>query len=109
MSDLEAHAQLLCALVQKKNGKDLVIDDPPHQFRDPLQKRVKIKRGIQGSRKVEEEPFEIQSVWLLTRDAAAAGFTRLFQYRADTFEFRSAHKNAVFYRAVQQLWELDSS
>ncbi len=47
MPDLESHAQLVGAVVQKEDGEDAVIDDGPHQLRRAVEQSLQIERGIQ--------------------------------------------------------------
>ena len=46
MSDGEAHPQLLRLFVEQQNGKNLVIDRPPHLFGSALQQGIEVERGV---------------------------------------------------------------
>ena len=47
MTNLEAHAQLIGAVVQQQDGKNAVINDGAHQVCHAMQQRLQIQRGIQ--------------------------------------------------------------
>jgi hypothetical protein len=55
VANLEAHAQLIGAVVQQKNGKDAVIDDGTHQVGHAMQQRLQIQGGIQRIGQAGEE------------------------------------------------------
>ena len=47
VADLEPHAQLVCALIQKKNGKDAVGNEGANQFRGAAEQGLQVERGIE--------------------------------------------------------------
>ena len=48
MADLEAHAQVLGAVIQEEDCEDAVVDDGPNQLGDPVHQGVEVERGVQG-------------------------------------------------------------
>ncbi len=59
MPNLEPHAQLLRALIQKEDGKDLVIDHLAHQLGNSGQELVHLQRAVQGVSDIDEEILEL--------------------------------------------------
>ena len=47
VSDLEPHAQVVGAVVQQEDGKDLVMDDRMHQLGSAVEQGLQIERGVQ--------------------------------------------------------------
>ena len=47
VADLEAHAQLVSAVVEQENGEDAVMDDGAHQLGGAVQQGLQIERGVE--------------------------------------------------------------
>ena len=48
VAGLEAHPELLGAVVQQQNGEDAVVNDGAHQIGDAVHEGVEVERGVQG-------------------------------------------------------------
>ena len=55
VANLEAHAQLVGAVVQQQNGKDAVVNHGAHQVGHAMQQRLQIQRGIQRIRQPRQK------------------------------------------------------
>ena len=55
VAGLEAHPQLVGAIVDQENGEDAVVDDGADEVGDAVQQRVQIERGVEGIGEADEE------------------------------------------------------
>ena len=47
VADLEAHAQLVGAVVEQKDGEDAVGDDGAHQLGGAVEQGLQVERGVE--------------------------------------------------------------
>ena len=55
VADLEAHSQVVGAVVEQQDGEDAVIDDRAHQLRGALEQCLQVERGVQRVRQPDEK------------------------------------------------------
>ena len=67
---LEAHPELLGAIVDQQDGEDSVVDDGPNQIRDPVHQGIEVERSIerigQGMQELDLMDWvdaDIRSLW----------------------------------------------
>jgi len=56
VADLEAHAEVLSAVVDEEDGEDLVVDDGADEVGYPMHEGVEVEGCVEGVGKVVEEP-----------------------------------------------------
>ncbi len=54
VTDLEAHAQIVGAVVEQQDGEDAVIDDSARKVGGALEQRLQIERGVERIRELQE-------------------------------------------------------
>ena len=59
--DLEAHAQIVGAVVDQQNGEDAVVDDRTDQGCGVFKKRLEVERGVQRVGQADQE-FRLQRI-----------------------------------------------
>src|SRR5208283_4871833 len=62
MAEAEMHAQLLCLLVEEKNGEDLVINGALDDLRDTGQQLIEIERGIELLADLDHQGQELRQL-----------------------------------------------
>src|SRR5258705_270565 len=55
VADLEAHPQIMCAVVVKQDGKNAVVDDRAHKVGYAAEQGVQVERSVQCVGKADEE------------------------------------------------------
>src|ERR1700730_13135688 len=55
VANLEAHPQIMCAVVVKQDGEDAVVDDRAHKVGYAAQQGVQVERSVQRIGKADEE------------------------------------------------------
>ncbi len=55
VADLEAHTQIVGAVVEQQNRKDAVVDDGADQSGGPVQERLEIESGIESVGETEQK------------------------------------------------------
>ncbi len=55
VADLEAHPQLVGAVVEQQDGEDAVVDDGAHQVRDAVHQRVQVEGGVERVGQPQQE------------------------------------------------------
>src|SRR5262249_55510563 len=64
VADLKAEAQLLCALIEQKDGENLVVDDPLHHLSHTLHQRIEVERGVEHVSHFNQKRFNINALRL---------------------------------------------
>ncbi len=70
VADLEAHPELLGAVVEEEDGEDAVVDDGADEVGDAVHEGVEVERGVEG---VGEGVEEVDLVQGSTRIFAGCG------------------------------------